>query len=102
MLKAARAHAALMDRKKVVKEDVQEAARFALPHRVRLTPLSQPETASKDLEMLLGAKPMDGSAATDEAFEEEDRQVPGATAAGSIVFTYLKKKRARSSSTPRP
>lgn len=44
IVKAARAHAALMERSRIGKADVSEAALLAIPHRIKSSQLERPET----------------------------------------------------------
>lgn len=120
MAKCAAALAALNSRRRVAPEDVQEAARLALPHRITGRVDDTPESAADRLEQLLAgiqlpdleappepdaqknpAPPPDRPAEKPSAFEGraertvdplEELQVPGSAAAGSIVFDFLKKK----------
>jgi Mg-chelatase subunit ChlI len=117
MAKCAAALAALRGKNAVGPEELQEAARLALPHRIAGTIDETPETVMGKLEAILegGA----GEAAVDTAAGDmsrefsgndaeessgvsqwyddspdalEEFQVPGAAAAGSIVFDFLQKK----------
>ncbi|MFW6360982.1 MAG: ATP-binding protein [Spirochaetota bacterium] len=123
MAKCAVALAALNSRRRVAPQDVQEAARLALPHRIGGRVDDTPESAADRLEQLLAgvqlpdleappqpdarksqAPPHDQPAEKPSAFEGraertvdplEELQVPGSAAAGSIVFDFLKKKSPR-------
>lgn len=104
MAKCSIALAALRGKEAVGPEELLEAARLALPHRIAGTIEETPETVMGRLEAILDGgeiEPADGSSqgegAADEWFGEdaeamEDFQVPGAAAAGSIVFDFLQKK----------
>lgn len=113
MAKTASALAALNRRREVMPEDVQEAARLALPHRLSGSIDETPETSSDRLEKLIAGynlpdreaapKGIQGTPSFEKpsAFEGrtertvdplEELQVPGSAAAGSIVFDFLKKK----------
>ncbi|MCF7952415.1 MAG: magnesium chelatase, partial [Spirochaetaceae bacterium] len=116
MAKAASALAALNGRDRVRQEDVQEAARLALPHRLSGRIDDTPESSADRLEELIGGQelpdldaPPEGEidrqppqsfdpASSFEGRSErsvdplDELQVPGSAAAGSIVFDFLKKK----------
>ena len=113
MAKTASALAALNRRGEVMPEDVQEAARLALPHRLSGSIDETPETSSDRLDKLIAGynlpdreaapKGLQGTPSFEKpsAFEGrtertvdplEELQVPGSAAAGSIVFDFLKKK----------
>jgi Mg-chelatase subunit ChlI len=104
ILKAARALAALLEKTEIEECHVLEAASYVLPHRVRRTPLSTPEVIGARVEEAIaratGRAPITAPAGDTSAGEEEGEsiQVPGAAAAGSILFAFEKKKSA--SSTP--
>ena len=99
--RTAKTFAALNGRSRVHREDVKEAARLALPHRISGAADDTPESAEKMIDRLIGGASM--SLLTEESergapedpgdFEDsESMQVPGSAAAGSIVFDFLKKK----------
>lgn len=109
IIKTARALAAFLELADVTEEQVREAARFVLPHRLVSGPLSSPETASGKIEALLhdlrdgtaatpptlkpaGAEPPEGIPEGTPEGMPEGMQVPGAAAAGSILLSFLKKK----------
>lgn len=121
MAKTTAALAALNGRRRVAPEDVQEAARLALPHRITGRVDDTPESSADRLEKLIAGlqlpdlegppeepegqrpAPADDHSAPEKpsAFEGrgertvdplEELQVPGSAAAGSIVFDFLKKK----------
>jgi magnesium chelatase subunit D len=109
LIKAARAHAALLEKSVVEAADIAIAAQLALPHRLALSPLDTPDQLQgridHALQQLLVLPTEDTAADADEeepsgiglateGLEEmaERIQVPGACAAGSIVFSFLKKK----------
>src|SRR6056297_2449783 len=121
MAKTAATLAALNGRGRVRQEDVQEAARLALPHRLSGRIDDTPESSADRLEELIGGQELPDLDAPPEGKEGEegevdrrppsfdpassfegrsDRsvdpldelQVPGSAAAGSIVFDFLKKK----------
>lgn len=98
ILKAARALAALLGREEIERAHVIEVAHYALPHRIQRTPLSTPEVIQKRVKEAIdraAGKPH-VSASSGEALSEEgdveSMQVPGAAAAGSILFSFEKKK----------
>lgn len=101
-LKASRALCALLDRPAVDREAIADAARLALPHRMAAGPLDTPERLGDRLQDLIGtvvhglaprpdARPPE--LAADEALEDSllAMQIPGATAAGSLLFNTEKK-----------
>ncbi len=102
MVKTAAALAALTERNGITDADLDEAARLALPHRLHLSPLERPEDAEQRIERLLSKRSGEerqGQATPDAAFDawadpdsSEGMEVPGATAAGSILLSFLKKK----------
>jgi magnesium chelatase subunit D len=101
ILKAARAHAAFLEKGQVENEDVAEAARLAVPHRMRSSPLDSIEDLHQRIDHAL-ADP--GSAGLIQTQSEnpdplqtpddiaEQIQVPGSMAAGSILFSFLASK----------
>ena len=104
LLKCARAICALVERPVVDRDALADAARFVLPHRMAAGPLDTPEQLDARLKELVGAvlrgevpAPGEQTVAQDESLEDSllSMQIPGATAAGSILFTLEKK-------TPKP
>jgi magnesium chelatase subunit I len=111
ILKAARAVAALLGRPAVDPDALADAARFVLPHRMPAGPLDTPERLEQRLGelvdgMVLGrqaaAEDEDERARDDAALEESllSMQIPGAAAAGSILFSAEKKTPKTGSSSP--
>ncbi len=109
MVRAARALAALLDRNCVTLADLDEVAGFALAHRFPgATVLSQEEIGNKIAELLRTRS--DNSVATLDRGQNienpedielmENMDFPGSAAAGSMLFTYLKKKLKTASSAP--
>jgi Mg-chelatase subunit ChlI len=109
MMKTAAALAAFTESPRVLEFHVKEAARLVLPHRMALGILEGPESALEKIERLFGGGKPQPAAGGDSAPEGEvpeeytgefgidpelieEMQVPGAMAAGSIIFAYLKKK----------
>jgi magnesium chelatase subunit I len=94
IIKAARALAAFLELETVAEEQLREAARFVLPHRLTAGPLASPETAPEKIEALFGERPSaaDSPSAAAPPPSPEAMQVPGAAAAGSILLDFLKKK----------
>ena len=112
MMKAARALAAFTESLRVREFHVREAARLVLPHRMAAGVLEGPEGVREKIEGLFAPAAADialgdggGSVSEDgdvpEEYTEEfgidpellaEMQVPGSTAAGSVLFSYLKKK----------
>ncbi|PLX78930.1 MAG: magnesium chelatase ATPase subunit I [Desulfuromonas sp.] len=98
LIRAARALTALLDRSTVGNEELHEAARLVLPHRLKRGPLDRASDLNQKIEDLL-AKSLgikSPSANTDLAEVDLDfvdnHDFPGSAAAGSMLFTYLKKK----------
>jgi magnesium chelatase subunit I len=110
MLKCARAIAALLERAEVDRDCLADAARFVLPHRMAAGPLDTPELLDARLGELIGsvvkgaalAPRIDPELEQDLAMEESmlSMQIPGATAAGSILFSAEKKTPKSGSSSP--
>ena len=99
MIKTASAFAALNGRGEVCADDIREAARLALPHRIAGAADDTPESSAEQLDRLIGpnrdvsAEDMDSEhGPSGESEDPESMQVPGSAAAGSIVFDFLKKK----------
>jgi Mg-chelatase subunit ChlI len=101
LVRAARALAALLDHDRATPDDLAEVAGLALAHRCPGTAiLSQAEIDGK-LSGLLKDQARVGAPVVHEAVGTEDHEdlegldnidFPGAAAAGSRLFTYLKKK----------
>lgn len=110
IVKAARALAALLEKSEVDRDDIADAARFVLPHRMAAGPLDTPEHLDQTLQKLVGAVVLGLSAppedtpevGQDESLEDSilSMQIPGATAAGSILFSLEKKTPKDGSSSP--
>jgi len=116
LIKAARAHAAFMEKPRIELEDVQAATPWAVAHRMPSSPLDSPETLRQKIDQAFRALTsgdaksitQDVTDAVEEAIEPdsdldemaENMQVPGAAAAGSILLSWLKKKTVKPSSTP--
>jgi magnesium chelatase subunit I len=102
MAKTASALAALRGKREVGTEELHEAARLALPHRIAGAIDETPETVIGRLEEILEEGESGEGHSRDDGGDEgrsgdpmdymEDFQVPGATAAGSLVFDFLQKK----------
>lgn len=107
--RAARALAALLERREVGDAEIFEAALLVLPHRVAPSLSGDRGDFRGHLQALLaGAAPTETFSSDDcgEAGEMADwgssMEIPGATAAGSQLFTFLKKKVLNASSNPKP
>ncbi|MBP1624559.1 MAG: ChlI component of cobalt chelatase involved in biosynthesis, partial [Acidobacteria bacterium] len=109
ILKAARAHAALMEKNAIDRSDILEVAPLAVLHRMKSSPLERAEDVREKvqdaLDAVLGLK----SDATGNSrkpaemtLEEmaESMQVPGAMAAGSILFAFLDGKQSEAVHEP--
>jgi magnesium chelatase subunit I len=115
LVRAARALAALTGRPRVGPAELVEAARLVLPHRIKLSSLHSPEHGQDQVEQLLAVlapgdlgrdrqnkpeqiptgEPMQSSEQEQWEIDPDfyaGMQVPGATAAGSLLFSYIKKK----------
>lgn len=112
LVKAARALTALLERERVSDEEVHSVAPFVLAHRAEGNPEDTPETMTERIHKIIdevrsGEKEEESSdsetepeayAPTGEAAEEgslhdSNMQIPGAAAAGSILFDFLDKKK---------
>jgi Mg-chelatase subunit ChlI len=127
LVKTARALAAFTECDEVDPSHLREAATYVFPHRMARDVIDTPETAREKLQKILAeAAPSpnaeshrqdihhrhssstpdsDGSLSDEGAQWDpleagEQIQVPGAAAAGSLVFDYLKKKLPRRTSNP--
>ena len=106
LVRSARALVALLDRDSVTIPDLHEVAGFALAHRIPgPTVLSQEDVYAQLTELETG--PMRGTASDQEPGQGDDQiylmenvDFPGSAAAGSSLFTYLKKKLKTASSVP--
>jgi magnesium chelatase subunit D len=101
IIKAARTHAALMEKNTVDKSDLFEAARLAIQHRMKSAPIDPPEALRQKIDDTLND--VLGLDTKNDFCEPEDinvdemaesMQVPGSCAAGSILFSFLGKKHA--------
>jgi Mg-chelatase subunit ChlI len=103
ILKAARALAAMLEKAAVEKEQVAEAARYALLHRMTTEPLATPEKLQEKLEEAVSqavgeetppTAPVGGDAPLD-CWYEVSTQVPGHVAASStdMIFSFLEEKK---------
>lgn len=109
LVRSARALAALLERDRVTRADLAEVAGFALAHRFP-GPLflTQAEIDRKMAALLADQAAAEGPVqekiAVDADPEElplmDNMDFPGAAAAGSMLFTYLKKKLTTVSSVP--
>jgi magnesium chelatase subunit D len=101
ILKAARAHAALMEKDNIDTRDLFECALMAIQHRMKPALLDTPEALRQKVRNTLRQL-----LRLDQSMEEETRrpegtsledlaesmQVPGSAAAGSVLFSFLGKK----------
>ncbi len=109
LVRAARALAALLDRDSTTLDDLAEIAGFTLAHRCPGTAiLSQTEIDGKLAGLLkeqctVEAAAPGASGMTDQGNLQEldNLDFPGAAAAGSRLFTYLKKKLPTATTAPR-
>ena len=109
IFKTARALAAFTEEEEIKREHIREAARLVLPHRLELGPFQEEQKVMERIDALTeGREALSKPDARGASLEEEsiyqeeygvdptvleEMQVPGSTAAGSIVFEFLKKKR---------
>jgi magnesium chelatase subunit I len=116
LIKAARAHAASLEKESVEVTDLLPAARLALAHRVPSSPLDSPEQLQQRIdrvfqqlaggdgesETVTSDEPADAFVETDEDLDDmaEKMQIPGNCAAGSVLLSFLKKKTSTRSLTP--
>lgn len=105
LVRAARALAALMDRDEIQIADIHEVAGLALAHRIAGSKILTIEQVKEHIAALPGQHPLafarDHSADTaSEPVLMENMDFPGSAAAGSSLFTYLKKKMKTASSGP--
>lgn len=106
--RGARALAALLECQEVGEREIFEAALLVLPHRLAASLSGTAGDFRGHLHALLaGGKAVDTSAIEDgEAGDMVDwgssMEIPGPTAAGSQLFTFLKKKVLNASSNPKP
>jgi len=113
IVKAARAHAALLETQTVTDEDLRTAAHLVLFHRLPASPLDTPEALRDKIDKALARITVPGLPNDRETgreadvpliddFDEaaENMQIPGAHAAGSILFSFLKKKSLKKSFQP--
>lgn len=91
IVKAARALAAWQGEQIVDETHVAEVARFVLPHRMPDARLTGSETLEERVAELLERVGLREAAPAQEEDDLEGMQVPGATAAGSIPYTIIKK-----------
>ncbi len=107
ILKAARAHAALMEKSRIDAPDISESAQLAIRHRMKSFSLEAPETLRGKIADACesafgsGAK-SDPGRRREISLEEmaESMQVPGSMAAGSVLFSFLGKKHAETVHEP--
>lgn len=101
LLKAARAHAALLEKQQVEEQDLREVAWFALPHRLPGRSYPDARLLDETLARMFAA----GDGGADMALDAEgpdaledldclqtDYEFPGSAAAGSMLFETFKKK----------
>jgi magnesium chelatase subunit D len=101
IVKAARAHAAFLEKPVIDRDDLAQAARLAVPHRIKPSPLQSFDSlrqriddALEEVLMETGTRPAGGHRPVEESLEEmaERMQVPGSMAAGSILFSFVDRK----------
>lgn len=103
LVRAARALAALLDHTTVTPADLTAVASFALAHRFPDQPVLSPaEVHDRIVDLLAGESPGDRNPRpdTEDLALMDNIDFPGAAAAGSMLFTYLKKKLTTGSSAP--
>lgn len=72
MIKTARALAALSGRKKVAEEDIEKAASYVLPHRMRKNPLDEGNMDQNEIQQLLAKKRNQGTPKEPKGTKEGD------------------------------
>ena len=99
IVRAARALAALLERDRVGDEEIFEAAMLVLPHRIGGEAMEERSDLRGRLQKAFSGEKVEqgeGSNIPESAEELDDwessMEVPGATAAGSLLFSFLKKK----------
>ncbi len=116
LIKAARAHAAFLEKPAVDLTDIFTAAKLAVAHRMPSSPLDSPAQLQQTIELVCqrltsNAPDEDAPEAGDSGGEAapagedlddmaEKMQVPGNCAAGSVMLSILKKKTLRPSLMP--
>jgi Mg-chelatase subunit ChlI len=105
LVRAARAMAALMDRNEIGVADIHEVASLALAHRIGGPNVLTPEQVQEQIASMTGPQPF--SMVRDQSPDKDSEPVlmenmdfPGSAAAGSTLFTYLKKKMKTATSRP--
>jgi Mg-chelatase subunit ChlI len=103
IIKAARSLAACIERAEVGPEQVIEAARFVLPHRITNLPFASTSQIEEKLEEVFktvldeepAAAMTDNGAGGEDDWDDIVEAVPGATAASNVgsLFTFLAEKK---------
>ena len=103
IIKTARALAAFLEKQRVERDHIAEAARYVLLHRITNMPLASAGLLEERLEEILAGtvenkKPdaSDGSFEDpEEGWDEIEEQVPGSTAASNVdmMFSFLEEKK---------
>jgi magnesium chelatase subunit D len=103
ILKAARAHAAMLEKNEIDRTDMLEVAPLAVQHRVKSSAFDSPEALLRKIHdavrKVLGldqSEKKEFRQTAEISLEDmaESMQVPGSAAAGSVLFSFLGKKRA--------
>lgn len=103
IIKTARALAAFLEKSRIDRDHIIEAARYVLPHRITTIALATPEMADEKIDEIL-KKVMEEDTGSDELAESTgdidewddlSSTVPGATAASNVgmLFTFLEEKK---------
>jgi len=108
LVRASRALAALLERRQITQADLSAVAGLALAHRIPgFSVFAQSEIDDRITRLLTDSRPSETCThETSTGREEEDLPLmdnidfPGSAAAGSTLFTYLKKKLTTDSSAP--
>lgn len=109
LIRTARALAALFDRPSIRLDDLAEAARFVLPHRLARESGPMSIEAGEIVEKMLqehlpfrpGQMKSPSPAAEDLVYMDESIEFPGSAAGGGALFAHLKKKLKIASSKPK-
>lgn len=95
MVRAARALASFLEQDEVDASLVRAVARYALFHRVKVGPGEAEERVLRRIDAAVDGRVDEGREEGEVMVEPEDAMVPGAAAAGSLMFEFIKKKLTR-------
>ena len=92
MVRAARALASFLEQEEVDASLVRAVARYALFHRVKVGSGESEERVLRRIDAAVDGRVDEGREEGEVVVEPEDAMVPGAAAAGSLMFESLKTK----------